>query len=784
MTMASRRSASWVRRRWLVVGAGLGFTSALAQVLLLRELLVGFRGNELSLGISLAAWLMSVALGSAVAGRLSRARPAEDAPGPAPRSGGPGRRSRSDLAARAPAIALLFLGILPLVGIWLARDLRHFLGIGWGEFIPASQLVHATAMLIAPVGFAAGAAFPLICRAAEVHAGVKPGAIYLAESLGFLAGGVATFATADVLAPFGAALATAAAAGAFALLAAWDSRGLRYGAVAWAAAASAALAVGAPAQLETGSLANLFPGQRIVASEYSRYGTWVALSHGEQVSFYHNGALAFSAPNRIAAETLAHLTLLQHRDPRRVLLIGGGVDGTATEILKHRRVRLDYVELDPAIIPLARACSRRAAPRLDQLLAHPRLRFSQCDGRLFVKRAAAARAGYDVIMVNLPEPATALLNRFYTLEFFSEAKRALGPDGVLCVGIPGAENYIGPEMQALHGSVYHALRRVFADVVMTPGEHTLFFASARAGFLTVDAAALAQRWAAREVPASYFSSYYLDAILLPERVDFIRRSCESAPRAINRDFRPVGYFYDVAVAGLAEGILPPGALGRTRALPVPLLALCGLALFAVPFALSPRGERVRRCSLVGGIAAAGFAGMTLELCLLFGLQVLNGHVYSQVGALVAVFMAGLAAGTWAEGRALAAGRRPRQRWLAWLAGGAALCAATPVLLATLAANPSAGGWPSGLVIGALMAAGGAMVGALFPLGVRMLGDSARAAGTIYAADVAGAAVGALVVAVIALPVLGLAGTCYTAALILAAGAVISFAAGAVRRADP
>ena len=41
--------------------------------------------------------------------------------------------------------------------------------------------------------------------------------------------------------------------------------------------------------------------------------------------------------------------------PRRVLLIGGGVNGSIAEALKHPTVeRIDYVELDPALIDMAR----------------------------------------------------------------------------------------------------------------------------------------------------------------------------------------------------------------------------------------------------------------------------------------------------------------------------------------------------------------------------------------------------------------------------------------------
>jgi spermidine synthase len=739
-----------------MAASGLGATSALAQVLLLRELLVGFRGNELSLGISLAAWLLWVALGSAIGGGMFRRSAMDQPSGPAAIAG----------------LALLLLGALPTLGIWFARDLRELLGIGWGEFIPMSHLLYAAALLVAPVGLAAGIAFPLICRAAQPHA--APARIYLAESIGFLVGGVVSFATADHVPPFAAAFATAAIGGVAAAVAAWRIRGMRVVAASWAAAAVVALAIGAPTRLESASLRHLFPGQRIVASEYSRYGNWVALAQAEQFGLYHNGALAFSAPEPMAAETLAHLTLLEHPDPRRVLLVGGGVDGTAAEILKHQRIELDYVELDPAVISIARDCHGLG---VDQLMRHPRLHFSRRDGRLFVKRAP--RAHYDVIIVSLPEPSTALLNRFYTLEFFAEAKRALTSGGVLCLGLPGAENYIGPEMQALHGSVYHSLRRVFAGVVVTPGDHSYFFASPTAGFLTVDAQALDKRWQKRAVPVRYFGPYYIDSILLPERVRFIQRSCESAPRLVNRDFRPVGYFYDVAVAGLTEGLLHPRALRRLSSARWSVPVAAALVLLGVPFGLSRRGQRLRRGTVVAGIAAGGLAGMTLEVCLLFAFQVMNGHVYAQVGALIALFMAGLATGTYLEGRAVARGGKLDRRWLGWLIGGCAITAATPPVLAVLDASSTIGAALSATAIAALMVGGGAVVGALFPLGVRMLGDSAGAAGGVYAADLAGAAVGACVTAVVALPLLGLAGTCYWAAVVLAVAAAMG--AGAVIR---
>jgi spermidine synthase len=52
----------------LVVGA----SGLIAQVLLLRELLVSFYGNELTVGIILANWLILEAIGALILGRANQ----------------------------------------------------------------------------------------------------------------------------------------------------------------------------------------------------------------------------------------------------------------------------------------------------------------------------------------------------------------------------------------------------------------------------------------------------------------------------------------------------------------------------------------------------------------------------------------------------------------------------------------------------------------------------------------------------------------------------------------
>ena len=59
---------------------------------------------------------------------------------------------------------------------------------------------------------------------------------------------------------------------------------------------------------------------------------------------------AFRHGNIEEVEQAVHFAMAQRPDARRVLLIGGGVAGTAREILKYPNAAVDYVEVDPLVL--------------------------------------------------------------------------------------------------------------------------------------------------------------------------------------------------------------------------------------------------------------------------------------------------------------------------------------------------------------------------------------------------------------------------------------------------
>ena len=169
--------------------------------------------------------------------------------------------------------------------------------------------------------------------------------------------------------------------------------------------------------LDAVSVARSWSGFKLLAVRNSAYGNLAVVENGGSRSLYENGLVLFTAPDPAAAEEAVHYALLAHPAPRHVLLIGGGVNGSLAQALQHPSIQdIDYVELDPAVLDLARLYF----PEFwNPVAADPRVRVHVTDGRWFLKTGSGR---YDVIIVNLPDPQTAQLNRFYTLEFFAAGR--------------------------------------------------------------------------------------------------------------------------------------------------------------------------------------------------------------------------------------------------------------------------------------------------------------------------------------------------------------------------
>jgi spermidine synthase len=657
-------------------------------------------------------------------------------------SGIAGRLAREPRRLMAGLEALVAVA-LPAT-ILAVRASRAALATVPGESLGPGPMLLGSLLTLSLFCMLSGALFAAGSRLYGDDVATSTGSVYLLEAVGSAAGGMLAGL---VLVRYVAPLEIALGLGLLNLLAAAGlqirarlARGAAMGALA-GMAVLLALPFGVP-RLETVSLERFWRGFHLVANRNSVYGNLAVVRTEGVSSLYENGLNLFNVPDPAAAEEAVHYALLEHPSPASLLLIGGGVNGSLAEALKYASLeRIDYVELDPAILDLF------------PVQRDPRVHVHVTDGRLFLKTTAST---FDVIIVNLPDPQTAQLNRFYTLEFFREAARKLSGSGVLALRLSAAEDYISPELAAFLRSIYKTLRAVFPEVTAIPGETVHFFAARRTGVLANGSEELLARLRARRLDTSYVREYYIPFRMTPDRMADLERQIE--PRAetpVNRDFAPVAYYFDVA---LWSSRFNHGYRDLFRAMAgVDFRWLAGAAgaLLLVLASKKRRPKTAAACCT----AAMGFTLIGLEMLLLLAFQAIYGYVYQQLAVIIAAFMAGMALGSWL---ALRAPAKRGIRTLVFLQVGAAIA---PLLLCAVfeAVSPTAF---------AVLALGCGMLGGYeFPVASRIF--CARNPGTLYALDLAGSCVGAVLFSVYLIPVFGFLRTAVLASMVSLAPAVMA-----------
>lgn len=609
-----------------------GFSAVIAQIVLMRELVQVFNGNEIALGILLATWLLWTAFGSAFASVLQFAR----------------KRPRIAVAA----LECLLAASLPAT-IWALRNAKAFFQTVPGELVGPVPMLLTSLVCLSVFCAASGALFVAAARliAAEIalSARAASSAAYLLEAAGSALGGILS---SIVLVRFLQSFQIAAIVALLNLsLAAALLLRIKRSQVAFLAAATALAAIPlllsiAP-RCDSAAQARLWRSFHVVAERNSIYGNLIVTETGDNRSsqirsLYENASILANAPDPAAAEEAVDYALLEHAAPQRVLLIGGGVNGSVAEALKHPTVEsLDYVELDPALIGLAQQYfpAQTAVFRSD-----PRVHLHFLDGRSFLSET---RESFDVIIVDVPDPETAQLNRFYTVEFFRLARAHLESGGLLAVQLRSSEETINPDLAEFLRSIRRTLGEAFPYQAAIPGETIHFFAANQRNVLTEDPQLLITRLHRRNLNTQYVSQYFIPYRMMPDRMEQVEAELAPLPSTpVNRDFAPIAYAFDVV---LWSEQFKSGYTAWFRAAEHLTFARVGSALaIALTIVVAVIASRARRARAAAGfsVAATGFTLMALQIFLLLGFQAVFGYVYTELAILIGLFMAGIALGSW------------------------------------------------------------------------------------------------------------------------------------------
>lgn len=681
------------RVKWAIFFSGLA--AVIAQTLVIREGLALFGGYELVSGILLCFWLVWGGLGSFIFTKLKL-------------------KSKPE---KSYALLLLILGFFAVISITFIRFALKIFSLPFGEVISLDRIVLISAISLAPVCLVFGALFPAASKI------LAPEKVYLLEGIGaFLGGIIISFILIQILPPYGILLIVVFFLTVCAFIMIKKPGLLVFSFV-------LLLLFTKVNDVEQYSRKTQMGGQNLVALRESKYGMIAITKHHAQLNFYINGVYDFSCPDIYTSEEAVHYPLLLHEMPRKVLLVGGGIGNCITQISKHLDIKeITYLEFDPLLFKMGEEYIG------ENLKDFRNLNVIFGDARFFIKNT---KEKYDVIIINLPDPVNAQLNRFYTQEFFAEAKRIMNTRGIVSVRITAPPDIISPLFGQLLNTMRKSLHSSFEHILILPAAKTTYIVTDHLIEIENVADILKSRIRERNLDLTYVNEYFFDYNFTPEKMNYLKNRVEESEGVLNADLKPVCYYFTTILWG---GVIS----GSVRNLFIDLFNLSPW-LFLVPLVFVFLFFK-RRSIIYLSVFSIGASEISAEVILIILFQISYGYLYGWIGAIIAFYMLGLALGTLFYMRSYWF-RKSTTKLLSNVEFIMGLYFAIIILILFLKL-PSAN-----IIIPILIFFGGFMGGLHFPLSVGIL--KRKKAGIVYGVDLIGSSIGALITSIIFIPILGI-----------------------------
>jgi spermidine synthase len=467
----------------------------------------------------------------------------------------------------------------------------------------------------------------------------------------------------------------------------------------------------------------LLGGIKVTASEDTPYGNITYGSYKGEKSTYYNQRLLTYNSDVVEREENIHYAMLQSDSPEKVILISGSLSSQLPEILKYPVKEIVYIERDPALAKSTAAFPDTLPVKLSVL---------NSDAFRYIRKAGEPA---DVIILSVPPPSTLQLNRYYTTEFFTAVRKRLKSGGVfMCSPGPG-NDYFNKESLNLYSSVYNSLSSVFKNVKAVVGNKLYFIASDKE--LSVSFCLLTDKKHIRNI---YVCPDFLSDDLIANKTEEITALMDPKMRQNKSSFPVASYHFESY------------NFSKYSAEKIPVIILM-IAIFVLPVFF------VRKRYMLMYFSASALAGF--EIIILLTLQILIGNMYQLTGLVIAGLMAGLAVGSAAKFNILNEISLLRKGFFLLL------FYTTVGLIYNLIVRVNYEVPALAIIISAAFFPA-AMTGHIFHE-LTVKGGEISSTPSVYSADLAGSALGFILISGVAIPILGIQSSIFLLSLLIFAG---------------
>jgi spermidine synthase len=564
---------------WSIIGTGI--SSVTTQLVTIREFITQFHGNEITIALVLFVWLLFNGAGSLLC------------------------RQFKVTGISLYSLLILFIAIWPFPQLIIIRHLRDILMLH-GTSAEFYQILLYVGITTAPYAILTGYILP--CSLELIKANYHDftsGELYITDNIGDILGGVIfSFILVYRFNPFKTIAITSGI-----LILISLCMFIRYKKNHLAVVSLMIIATFYIYALNQDFERSTLTGQYgdILKYKETPIGRLVITKEAAQHTFWESGAPLYSTGDIKGSEEKVHYPLIQlDNDIEDILLISGGIGETLSELSKYHPKNIDYVELDPALIDMAKA---------EGLINdRPGLNIISMDGRAWLKQT---RKRYDAIIIDLPDPDTFQMNRFYTAEFFRLTREKLKQNGILSFSVNSYENYISEIIKKKLSSIFNTLTQYYKNVIIIPGGETFFISSERT--LNYDIPSLLRK---RSIDTEYIQYYYYGNVT-NDRINQVRGSIDSK-EYMNTDYEP-----------RLLNIAYKEWFSKQNSSPGLFLFVTGL--IGLAYIIFMKKEEFI-------LFSSGIAAMSAEMLVIYCFQIIYGYVYLKVGIIVTAFLFGLLPG--------------------------------------------------------------------------------------------------------------------------------------------
>jgi len=221
-------------------------------------------------------------------------------------------------------------------------------------------------------------------------------------------------------------------------------------------------------------------------------------------------------------EMMAHVPLLSHPNPEKVLIIGGGDGGVLREVLKHDSVEnATIVEIDPLVISF---CNEHLPSISNGAFDNERTKLIIADGANHIRETDNK---YDIVIVDSPDPVGPA-QILFSGQFYRDIYSVLRPGGIM-VRQTGSTQMQAEEQEQAYGLLkdifqYNAFY-LYSVPTYVGGLFSTIFCSDTIDLKTIDINKIIEKFDLNKFKTKYYSpEIHYGAFQIPPFMEIINKN--------------------------------------------------------------------------------------------------------------------------------------------------------------------------------------------------------------------------------------------------------------------